>query len=158
MSIIGIVAIAKNYAIGRGGKLPWHYPADLKFFKETTTGNAVAMGANTWKSIGRPLPNRTNIVLTHSGNVVTPPEVLRFRGKDELLEFADSYGRNIFIIGGAQVYAAMADVINKWLVTEIPVTVEDADTFMPKDFLNGFEEVQTKDLGDGLRVRILRRK
>jgi dihydrofolate reductase len=58
MSIIGIVAIAQNYAIGKDGKLPWHYPADLKFFKQTTTNHAVVMGFNTWKSIGKPLPNR----------------------------------------------------------------------------------------------------
>lgn len=156
--LIGIVAISKNYAIGRGGKLPWHYPADLKFFKETTTGNAVAMGANTWKSIGRPLPNRTNIVFTHSGNIVTPPEVLRFRGKDELLEFADGSDRDIFIIGGAQIYKAMADVIDRWIVTEIPIDVDDADTFMPKGFLDDFEIIETKDLGDNLLVKIFQRK
>ena len=59
MSIFAIIAIAKNYAIGKDGKLPWHYPADLKFFKETTTGHAVLMGSHTWDSIGRPLPNRS---------------------------------------------------------------------------------------------------
>ena len=51
--IIGIVAISRNFAIGKGGKLPWHYPADLRFFKETTIGNTVVMGANTWRAIGR---------------------------------------------------------------------------------------------------------
>ncbi|HSK71207.1 MAG TPA: dihydrofolate reductase, partial [Pyrinomonadaceae bacterium] len=69
MSIIGIVAIAQNYAIGRGGKLPWHYSADLKFFKETTLNNAVVMGFNTWKSIGKPLPKRLNIVLSRSAEI-----------------------------------------------------------------------------------------
>jgi len=57
--IIGIVAIAKNHAIGKGGKLPWHYPADLRFFKQATTGSAVVMGMNTWASIGKPLPDRS---------------------------------------------------------------------------------------------------
>ena len=52
--IIGIVAIADNLAIGKEGKLPWHYSADLKHFKQTTTGNAVVMGSNTWRSIGKP--------------------------------------------------------------------------------------------------------
>ncbi|HCA57471.1 MAG TPA: dihydrofolate reductase, partial [Blastocatellia bacterium] len=75
MTLIGIVAIAENFAIGKGGKLPWHYPADLKFFKETTTGNAVVMGRTTWDSIGRPLPNRLNIVLSRSGSIEPQPGV-----------------------------------------------------------------------------------
>ena len=61
--IIGIVAIAQNFAIGKGGKLPWHYSSDLKFFKETTIGNAIVMGRKTFDSIGKALPNRLNIVL-----------------------------------------------------------------------------------------------
>jgi len=76
--IIGIVAIAKNYAIGKDGKLPWHYSSDLKFFKETTAGNAVVMGSNTWRSIGKPLPNRLNVILSRSG-LDLPSGVLLFR-------------------------------------------------------------------------------
>ncbi len=64
--IIGIVAVAKNFAIGKDGKLPWHYSADLKFFKETTLNHAIVMGFNTWNSIGKPLPKRLNIVLSQN--------------------------------------------------------------------------------------------
>lgn len=156
--IIGIVAIAKNYAIGRDGKLPWHYSADLKFFKETTTGNAVVMGANTWRSIGRPLPNRLNIVLSRSGNVETPDGVVKLNNKQAVIDLAKDTKGDIFIIGGSQVYCDLADVIDKWIVTEIPITVDDADTFMPEDFLDGFELEQTIDLGDELTVKILHRK
>ena len=155
--IIGIVAIAKNYAIGKGGKLPWHYAADLEFFKETTTGNAVVMGANTWRSIGKPLPNRLNIVLSGSSSVTPPESVMRLSDKDEILDLAKYLDRDVYIIGGSKTYAEFADVIEKWIVTEVPVTVEDADTFMPADFLDGFELKETRDLGDDLLVKILHR-
>jgi len=158
MAIIGIVAISKNNAIGKNGKLPWHYSADLKFFKETTTGNAVVMGANTWRSIGRPLPNRLNIVLSSSGNVETPPDVLRFARKEDLIEFAREFDKDIYIIGGAKTYADFADVIDRWIVTFVPVEVEDADTFMSRDFLDDFTEIEKHDLGDDLIVKILQRK
>jgi dihydrofolate reductase len=155
--IIGIVAIAKNYAIGRDGKLPWHHSADLKFFKETTTGNAVVMGSNTWRSIGKPLPNRLNVVLTRSAKLDTPPGVMKLAERDEVLDLAKYLNRDVYIIGGAKVFAAFADVIDKWIVTTVPEDVEDADTFMPENFLNGFEIDETKDLGDGLNVKILHR-
>ena len=155
--IIGIVAISKNYAIGKDGKLPWHSAADLKFFKETTTGNAVVMGANTWRSIGKPLPNRLNVVLSGSSSVTPPAEVMRLSEKDEILDLARYLNRDVFIIGGAKTYADFADVIEKWIVTEVPLTVDDADTFMPTDFLDEFELDETRDLGDGLHVKILHR-
>jgi len=155
--IIGIVAIAKNYAIGKDGKLPWHYSADLKFFKETTTGNAVVMGANTWRSIGKPLPSRLNVVLSRS-NVETPPDVMKLNSVEEVVELSKLLVKDVFIIGGAQVYQAFADVIDKWIVTFVPNTVEDADTFMPKNFLDEFEIEKTVDLSDDLQVKILYRK
>jgi len=158
MAIIGIVAISKNYAIGKDGKLPWHYAADLKFFKETTTGNAVVMGSNTWRSIGKPLPNRLNVVLSRSGNVETPPEVMKLEDRDEVLALAGLLLRDVFIIGGAETYAEFADVIQKWIVTEVPLTVDDADTFMPMDFLDEFEGEDTRDLGADLHVKILHRR
>jgi dihydrofolate reductase len=153
MAIIGIVAIAKNYAIGKDGKLPWHYPADLKFFKQTTTGHTVVMGSNTWRSIGKPLPNRLNIVLSRSGNVDTQPGVLLLRSKEELMALSAYLKCNIFIIGGAKIFENFSAVIDKWIVTEVPATVEDADVFMPEDFLNGFNEVEQRELGDALTAR-----
>ena len=156
--IIGIVAIAKNYAIGKDGKLPWHYSADLKFFKETTTGNAVVMGANTWRSIGKPLPNRLNIVLSRSKNIDVPAGVMQLSSKDEVVDLAKYLTRDVFIIGGAKTYAEFADVIDKWIVTDITLEVADADTFISADFLDNFELAETKDIGNDLRVRILRRK
>ena len=155
--IIGIVAISKNYAIGKDGKLPWHYSADLKFFKETTTGNAVVMGSNTWRSIGKPLPNRLNIVLSRSGKTEAPPDVMKLSSVDEVVELSKYLNRDVFIIGGAKTYVEFADVIDKWIVTLVPDKIEDADTFIPANFLDGFELEETKDLGNDLQVKILHR-
>ncbi|MDM7920890.1 MAG: dihydrofolate reductase [Pyrinomonadaceae bacterium] len=151
--IIGIVAIARNYAIGKDGKLPWHYPADLKFFKQTTTGNAVVMGINTWASIGRPLPNRLNIVLSRTAELEPQPGVLLLRSKEAVLELAKYLKGDIFLIGGAKTYENFADSIDKWIVTEVPETVEDADVFMPRDFADGFEITDTTELEGGLIVK-----
>jgi dihydrofolate reductase len=158
MSITAIIAIAKNYAIGKDGKLPWHYPADLKFFKETTTGHAVVMGSHTWDSIGRALPNRLNIVLSRSAEIEETPNVRLLRSKDEVLELAKTLDTDLFIIGGAKTYETFTDVIDKWIVTEVSETVEDADTFMPRDFLDAFGQVKEIELADGLGVKILERK
>ncbi len=151
--ITGIVAIAKNYAIGKDGKLPWHYPADLKFFKQTTTGHAVVMGMNTWRSIGRPLPNRLNIVLSRSADINPKPNVLLLRRNEDVLALANYLNCDIFIIGGAKTYENFSDSIEKWIVTEVPENVEDADVFMPADFLNGFAETSTVELTGDLTAR-----
>ena len=157
MSIIGIVAIAQNFAIGKNGKLPWHYPADLKFFKQTTTNHAVVMGFNTWRSIGKPLPNRLNIVLSRSANIENRANVLLLRSKEETLALAKYLNCDVFIIGGAQTYENFADAIDAWLVTEIPETVEDADTFMPEDFLDEFKLRKKTQLESNLQVKVFQR-
>ncbi|MGD9588558.1 MAG: dihydrofolate reductase [Pyrinomonadaceae bacterium] len=157
MAIIGIVAVAKNNAIGKGGKLPWHYPADLKFFKQTTTGNAVVMGMNTWRSIGRPLPKRLNIVLSRSAQIDRAEDLIFLRSEKEAIDLARFLNCDLFVIGGSKTYAEFADAIEKWFVTRVPVTVDDADVFMPEDFLSGFEAVESQELGDGLRVETFRR-
>ncbi len=153
MAIIGIVAVAKNLAIGRDGKLPWHYAADLKFFKETTVGNAIVMGFNTWVSIGKPLPKRLNIVLSRTRNIENQSNVLLVRSVAETLALADFLKGDLFIIGGAETYKNFAGAIEKWLVTEIPETIEDADAFMPRDFLDGFLLQKTNSLDDNLKIK-----
>lgn len=158
MAIIGIVAVAKNYAIGKDGKLPWHYPADLKFFKQATTGHAVVMGSKTWRSIGKPLPNRLNIVLSRSGNIDTQSGVLLLRSKEELTALSPYLKCDVFIIGGAKTYENFSDVIEKWIVTEVPEMVEDADVFMPDDFIDGFEIEKNIELDGDLNVKYFRRK
>jgi dihydrofolate reductase len=155
--IIGIVAIAKNFAIGKDGKLPWHYPEDLKFFKETTTGHAIVMGSRTWRSIGKPLPKRLNVVLSRSGIVEPLADVMQLSDTEEVLDLSRYLTRDMYIIGGASVFKTFADMIDRWIVTEVPLEVEDADVFMPRNFLDGFSEVQSFGLGSGLNVRVMQR-
>ncbi|MEP6900435.1 MAG: dihydrofolate reductase [Actinomycetota bacterium] len=154
MTIIGIVAIARNFAIGKDGSLPWHYPADLKFFKETTVGNAVVMGFHTWASIGKPLPKRLNIVLSRIANLENRSDVLLLRSKPEVLALANYLKGDLFIIGGAKTYENFADVIEKWIVTEVPLEIEDADVFIPENFLDKFELQKTMELENDLCVKI----
>src|SRR6478672_3268985 len=132
MAIIGIVAIDHNNAIGKDGKLPWHYSADMRFFKETTLGNTVLMGANTWRSIGRPLPGRQNIVLSRSGKLELPDGVMLFNNKAAALEAAQAGHTDLFVIGGAAIFKEFAHDLEQWIVTEVPLTVGDADVFMPE--------------------------
>lgn len=156
--IIGIVAIAKDLAIGKEGKLPWHYPADLKHFKQTTTGNAVVMGSNTWRSIGKPLPGRLNIVLSRRAQLDSADDLLFLRSEAEAVDLAKYLKCDLYVIGGAKIYTAFSPHIDSWIVTDIPETVENADVFMPRDFLDGFELTSTQKIGDGLIVRTLHRK
>ncbi len=155
--IIGIVAVAHNFAIGKNGKLPWHYAADLRFFKQTTVNHAVVMGWNTWKSIEKPLPKRLNVVLSRSKNLESYPNVLLLRSKEEVLALTDYLKCDLFLIGGAKTYAEFSALIEKWIVTEIPETVEDANAFMPPDFLSGFQLKETRKLENNLRVKIFER-
>ncbi len=158
MAIIGIVAIAQNFAIGKNGKLPWHYSADLKFFKETTVNHAVVMGFNTWASIGKPLPKRLNIVLSRSQNIENQPGVLLLRSREEVFALSNYLNCDLFIIGGAETYKNFADAIEKWIVTEIPETIDDADVFMPRDFADNYNLTQTTELEKNLRVKIYSKK
>ena len=154
--IIGIVAVDRNLAIGKGGKLPWHYSADLKFFKATTIGNIVVMGRRTWETLKGPLPERQNIVLTRTGNI-SDERVLVMKEVDEVLEFGRHRDEHLFVIGGAKVYEAFRPRIERWVVTEVPLEVEGADTFMPRNFLDGFELSELRQLDEGLKVKFYER-
>jgi dihydrofolate reductase len=158
MSIIGIVAVDRNLAIGKGGKLPWHYSADMKFFKATTIGNAVVMGRRTWLTLKKPLPDRMNIVLSTQTNRAAIDSVVTLPDVQSVLTLARSLTRDLYVIGGAQVYQAFLPHIETWIVTEVPLSVEGADTFMTANFLEGFELYEARQLDEGLRVKFYERK
>ena len=156
--IIGIVAVARNGAIGKGGKLPWHYSADMKFFKETTTGNAVVMGYKTWLTLKKPLPNRLNIVLSRQSEIEPQDSVLLLRDVDSVLQTARNLACDLYVIGGEQVYRSFLPHIEKWIVTEVPLTIEDADAFVPENYLEGFRSIESKTLDADLVVSIYERR
>ena len=124
-----IVAMADDRAIGRGGTMPWHLSADLQYFKRITLGCPVIMGRTTFRSIGRPLPGRLNIVLTRSAEPIP--------GAVCVSSMADAYAaaepaERVFVIGGASVYQAVIDTMDRLFVTHIHTTIPDADAFFPE--------------------------
>lgn len=125
MKLALIVAVARNRVIGKEGKLPWHISGDLKRFKRLTTGHTVLMGRRTFESIGRPLPNRRNVVVSSSPQqgvetYTTVPEALEAL-KDE---------ERVFVIGGGQLYACLLDSADELYLTLVDKDVE-GDTFFP---------------------------
>jgi dihydrofolate reductase len=157
MAIIGIVAVDRNGAIGKGGALPWHYSADMRFFKEQTTGNACVMGYKTWLSMKKPLPNRLNIVLTRRTDTEPRESVAWMRDRLSVLALKEYLKCDLYILGGARIFELFSEDIERWVVTQVPLTVEDADTFMPPHFLEGFTPFDSRQLDDGLMVKFFRR-
>ena len=159
MSIIGIVAVDRNGAIGKGGTIPWHYSADMKFFKEQTTGHACVMGRRTWASLKRPLKERLNIVLSRSAGVDTPEaeNVITMPDARSVRALAPYLSCHLYIIGGEQIYRAFQPDIERWIVTEIPLSIDGADTFMPENYLQNFKPQRTLALADELRVTFYER-
>jgi len=157
MMIIGIVAIDRNLAIGKGGTLPWHYSADLRFFKQTTIGNAVVMGHRTWQTLKRPLPDRLNIVLTTRTDLPPVDSVVRLPEVRSVLMLAKTLTTDLFVIGGGRVYGSFLPYIDRWIVTEIPLSVAGADTFVPANFLDGFELYEVRQLDADLRAKFYER-
>lgn len=158
MTIKAIVAVDRRGAIGKGGRLPWHYAADLRFFKEQTTGNVCVMGRRTWLALKRPLPNRLNVVLTRSASSGDHAGVVRLTDKQSVLSLVPYLACDLYVIGGRQVFEEFMPEIEEWIVTEVPLTAEGADTFMPPDFLSGFAPRESRELGEGLKVTFYTRE
>jgi len=158
MSIIGIVAIDKNGAIGKNGSIPWHYSSDLKFFKEQTIGHACVMGRATWLSLKRPLKERLNIVLSKSAKVEAPEgNIIILPDKRFVLALAPYLSCHLYVIGGEQIFRAFQPEIEQWIVTEVPLSIDGADTFMPQNYLRNFTPRRTLTLADELIVTFYER-
>lgn len=147
-----IAAMALNRAIGHEGRIPWHLPADLKFFKRTTLGHVIVMGRKTFDSLGRPLPGRENVVLSRRPLDVSG--VRHAASFDEIAEPAD--GRKLFIIGGAEIYGALLPRCDEVLLTVVNLTPE-ADTFLP-EFEADFELAEVLETNAEMEVRRYVRK
>jgi len=119
-----IVAMDRNGLIGANGALPWHLPSDLRFFRDTTLGQIVVMGSKTYESIGRPLPNRINMVLSRKTGCTM----------QRVLELAD--GNDIFVIGGANVYEQFLPIADRLIITHIDAEF-NGDTYFPLSAMDG---------------------
>lgn len=139
-----IVAVAENYAIGKKGDLLCHMPADLKHFKEVTSGHTVIMGERTYYSLPKhPLPNRKNIVLTDvQGKLIEGADVVYSIPEAQAAVSAEE---EAFIIGGGMVYRQFVPLADKLYITHIHHAFEDADTFFPEIDLNIWKQVAAED-------------
>ena len=153
-----IVAIADNHAIGRDNALLWHISEDLKFFRRTTSGHPVIMGRKTFESIGRPLPKRTNIVVSRGSeapegtllaasledafskaeaSIADSAQALADAGSSTSSEPCQS---RCFVIGGGQIYAQALELADRLIVTHVHTVIENADTFFPEIDLQQWRE------------------
>lgn len=118
-----------NRVIGSGNKIPWHLPEDFKWFKKLTTGQVVIMGRKTFESIGKPLPNRTTVVLSRSAEPI--PGTIKVRDLSQIdIAAPELRGRELFICGGAQIYQQALPLCSDLYLTLVNREVE-GDTFFP---------------------------
>jgi dihydrofolate reductase len=135
-----IAAIATNNALGKDNDLIWHLPADLKRFKKVTTGHYILMGRNTYESIGKPLPNRTTIIITRNKNYFKEGCLIA-NSLEQAIEMSKEEA-NVFIIGGAQIYK---ETIAKDLAQQLDITMVhkdfEADVYFPEIDFKIWKEV-----------------
>lgn len=141
MMVTIIAAIAKNNALGKNNDLIWHLPADLKRFKKITTGHYIIMGRNTFESIGKPLPNRTTIIITRNKNYFKDGCLIA-HSLEQALELAKDE-EQVFVIGGAQIYkyAMEHNFVDTLDITLVHHEFE-ADVFFPEIDSNIWEQVE----------------
>lgn len=143
VKVAAIVAVASNGVIGRNNQLPWYLPNDLKYFKATTMGKPVIMGRKTFESIGKPLPGRTNIVVT--GNTSYQAEGVRVvYSVSEALKLAESVAivegaKEVMVIGGARLYAEVMPQVERLYLTEVKADVEGDAYFDELDMTDWLE-------------------
>jgi dihydrofolate reductase len=148
--MIAIAAMSRERVIGCEGKIPWHLSEDLKFFKRTTLGHVIVMGRKTFESLGKPLPGRENWVVSRRASF---EGVQMFRDPADVPEPAD--GREVFVIGGAEIYAALLPRCQEILLTHVNRSVP-GDTWFP-NFENQFDAGEVVLSGEDFEIRRHRR-
>lgn len=137
-----IAAVAKNNALGKDNQLIWHLPADLKRFKKVTLGHHIIMGRKTFESLGKPLPNRTTIIITRNTNYLAEGCIV-VNSLDEAINAAKA-DENPFILGGAEIYKQALEIADVLDLTFVHYEFE-ADVFFPKTDFNNWKEVSRED-------------
>ncbi|WP_088032678.1 dihydrofolate reductase [Evansella clarkii] len=137
-----VVAMDENRVIGKDGDLPWHLPNDLKFFKRVTTGHTIIMGRKTHESIGRPLPDRRNIVVTTQQSYA-PEGVEVLHSLEEVKQFADKKEEEFFLIGGETLFRQLLPVTGRIYLTVIHDEFE-GDTYFPEISEDEWEVVSSE--------------
>lgn len=141
MIISAVVVIDENSGIGKNNQLLVHFPADLKRFKNITSGHSIIMGRKTFESMGRALPNRRNIVITRQSDLSLEGAEITSSLQDALLRCGNE--EEVFVIGGAEIFKQALPLINKIYLTRIHKSFE-ADTFFP-EITSEWEEIEKQD-------------
>lgn len=143
MKISLIVARAKNNAIGKNNDLLWKIKDDLRLFKRTTKGHVVIHGRKSFESIGKPLPNRTNIVITRNKDYNAKGAFVAY-SLNEALDLAKKLEQKeeIFILGGAEIYKQSLEIVDVMYLSEVDAVFEDADAFFPEINLEGWKQTK----------------
>jgi len=131
MKISCIVAVAENNVIGKDNDIPWYLPADLKYFKKVTSGHHILMGRKCYNSIGRPLPNRTNLIITRDPYFITSNCVVCHSIEEGITAAKENGESELFIIGGGTIYEQTIDLWDRLYLTEVDLKV-DGDIFFPE--------------------------
>ena len=147
-----IVAMASNRCIGINNELPWKLPEDLKYFKQVTSGKAIIMGRTTYDSLGRPLPNRTNIVMTRDASWEGPIGTRVVHSLEAALALADAvavsnYQDEVVVIGGAEIYAQLLPQVERMYITEVHTEVA-GDVFFPEINTVEWQEISRQKHSD----------
>ena len=133
MIVSAIVATAKNNVIGKDNDIPWYLPADLKYFKKTTLNHHIIMGRKTYQSIGKPLPKRTNIILTRDPYFIISNCIVVHSIEDGLEIALDNGAEEVFIIGGGSIYEQSMPYVDKVYLTEVDLDVKGTVYFPALD-------------------------
>jgi dihydrofolate reductase len=126
-----LVAFDENRVIGKNNTLIWHLPADLKRFKALTTGHVIIMGRKTFESIGKPLPNRTTIVISRQADLQIEGAIIAHSVEEAILKAKSVTREDIFIVGGAEIYALSLPLADQILVTQLH-DIFEGDAFFPE--------------------------
>ena len=143
-----IVARSKNNVIGKNGKIPWDIPGEQSQFKELTVGNVVVMGRKTYEEIGRPLPDRMNIVVSKSA-LFYGDNLITVRSLREAIDVGGK--SDIFVCGGYNLYKEAIPVADKMYITEIDMEIENGDVFFPEFDKNDFTLTIGETAGDAVK-------
>jgi dihydrofolate reductase len=153
--VVLVAAVADNGVIGADGQLPWHLPEDLAHFKRVTTGHTVVMGRRTFESIGRPLPRRTNVVVSRQPGW-SAEGVLAATSLAEALEIAAGHDGDAMVIGGGQIYALAMPLADRQVLTEVHCA-PDGDAVYPPFDRAEWDETQ-REVHDGYDFVWLKRR
>lgn len=151
-----IVARSKNNVIGKNGEIPWNIKGEQKQFKELTTGNVVIMGRKSFEEIGKPLPNRKNIIVSRNEKF-SGENLITVSSLQEALELTK--GEKVFVAGGCGLYEEVLPLVDVMYITEVDMEIEDGDVFFPEFDETEFEKTVVESGGDEVKyTRVIYRR